>query len=83
MTLRRTETVLAGICGGWLAVASASNAQSNELKPPFPQVNRHLRSKYCEIEYTANKKKDARQLAADADDSLDSMSRQLTPLYLT
>jgi hypothetical protein len=61
-------------------VAQVADAQSGELKPPYPQVDRAFHSAYCEIEYTADKESDARQLAADADDSLNRMALALRPL---
>ncbi len=61
-------------------VANRPGPQSSELKPPFPQVDREFQSKYCKVEYTASKEADARQLGADADSSLESMSHDLAPL---
>jgi len=63
-----------------LAAVTAAQAVTAASGLTQTQPDHAFASKYCRIEYTADRKADARELAADADDSLDRMSSELAPL---
>jgi hypothetical protein len=63
------------------------NAAVLPLSPPIGvpyasmgELDKHIESKYCRIQYAADREQDARQLGADADNALESMARELETL---
>ena len=59
-------------------------AQAPTDRSPGPakdaEPDQALNSRYCRVEYTADREQDAKKLASYADSSLDRMSRDLAPL---